>query len=659
MPTKMKKNNSSVLKLRSKLLRILIDRFVTARRGRMSSSQYIRLNKIVKDFLKNRNRYLNASQLLKKLESKIARAGIISALLLFANLSPVNAATPTFVEQTGAANPFNGETISQKSAPVFIDIDGDGDYDVFVGNTDGKIQFFKNTGSSTSPAFDEQTGANNPLSSVDLEYISTIGFADIDNDGDFDAYITQRNTSRDNFFYRNTGSTTSPTFSVQTGTNNPLNGVNVGNFASIHFADIDNDGDYDAFLGEYDKVINYFKNTGSATSPTMTEQTGSNALFPDPVVDAFVTRISLADIDNDEDLDAFIGDWDGTLTYYKNTGSSSGPIFSKLTGVDNPMNGVDVGDGANPAFVDIDGDGDTDLFVGEDDAVINYYKNTNNAPTALDLSASTVAEKTVADVGTLSTTDADSSDTHTYSLVAGTGDTDNASFTISGDTLKTANASVTAGQKNIRIKVTDNLGGKYEKVFNIDVTSTPAVVTDTTAPVFVASYPKTSTIGSNSFIVVTQLNEPGKVYYVILTDGATAPSASEVKNGTGSAGSTAVTSGNFAILTANSDTSATITGLIANTAYDVYVIAEDDESTPNLQSSATLVEVSTNNDNNAPTVPSLTSPENGATVTLPLTLTWKKSSDPDGDAVTYSYLVCEDQDFSGCDATNVTSSSTS
>jgi len=57
--------------------------------------------------------------------------------------------------------------------------------------------------------------------------------------------------------------------------------------------------------------------------------------------------------------------------------------------------------------------------------------------------------------------------------------------------------------------------------------------------------------------------------------------------------------------------------MTADTAYDVYVIEEDDERTPNLQSSATLVEVSTNSDNKAPTVPALLSPANGATVTLP------------------------------------------
>ena len=63
----------------------------------------------------------------------------------------------------------------------------------------------------------------------------------------------------------------------------------------------------------------------------------------------------------------------------------------------------------------------------------------NFAPTDIALSNDTVAENqpSATDVGTLSTTDPDAGDTHTYSLVSGAGDTDNASFKISGDKLQT------------------------------------------------------------------------------------------------------------------------------------------------------------------------------------------------------------------------------
>ena len=64
--------------------------------------------------------------------------------------------------------------------------------------------------------------------------------------------------------------------------------------------------------------------------------------------------------------------------------------------------------------------------------------NVNEAPSDLALSSTTVAENVAANstIGTLSTTDVDASNTFTYTLVSGTGDTDNAAFTITGADFK-------------------------------------------------------------------------------------------------------------------------------------------------------------------------------------------------------------------------------
>jgi hypothetical protein len=57
----------------------------------------------------------------------------------------------------------------------------------------------------------------------------------------------------------------------------------------------------------------------------------------------------------------------------------------------------------------------------------------------------------------------------------------------------------------------------------------------------------------------------------------------------------------------------------------------------------------TNPPNNAPSVPDLVFPENGqAVVGTDITSRWKKSQDPDGDAITYSVYYCTDQNFSNC-----------
>src|SRR5262249_5169745 len=93
---------------------------------------------------------------------------------------------------------------------------------------------------------------------------------------------------------------------------------------------------------------------------------------------------------------------------------------------------------ADGAMLTINGNNYQILYAGADgnDVVLEA----NNAPTDIALSGTSVAENQPSGttVGTLSTTDPDSGDSHTYSLVSGPGDTDNASFTIVGNELKTA-----------------------------------------------------------------------------------------------------------------------------------------------------------------------------------------------------------------------------
>ena len=99
--------------------------------------------------------------------------------------------------------------------------------------------------------------------------------------------------------------------------------------------------------------------------------------------------------------------------------------------------------------------------------------NVNEAPTAVALSNHTINESAGANatVGAFSTTDPDTGQTYTYSLVTGTGSIDNASFTISGNTLL-ANTSFDYEVKNsysIRVRTTDNGTGNlwYEEVFTV------------------------------------------------------------------------------------------------------------------------------------------------------------------------------------------------
>ncbi|MGL3001882.1 beta strand repeat-containing protein, partial [Flavobacterium sp. RSSB_23] len=106
----------------------------------------------------------------------------------------------------------------------------------------------------------------------------------------------------------------------------------------------------------------------------------------------------------------------------------------------------------------------------------------NEAPTDISLSAAAINENVAANstVGSLSSTDADSGNTFTYSLVAGTGSTDNASFNISGSNLRitTSPDFETKSSYSIRIRTTDQGGLFFEKAFTITINNVNEAPTD-------------------------------------------------------------------------------------------------------------------------------------------------------------------------------------
>lgn len=110
--------------------------------------------------------------------------------------------------------------------------------------------------------------------------------------------------------------------------------------------------------------------------------------------------------------------------------------------------------------------------------------STNQAPTNIGLTNTALAENNApgAVVGAFSATDADSSQTHTFELVSGTGSTDNAAFSISGANLVIAGSANYEAKTSysIRVRATDNgfPSQSFEKVFTITVTDTNEPPTD-------------------------------------------------------------------------------------------------------------------------------------------------------------------------------------
>jgi Ca2+-binding RTX toxin-like protein len=111
---------------------------------------------------------------------------------------------------------------------------------------------------------------------------------------------------------------------------------------------------------------------------------------------------------------------------------------------------------------------DTTIFTAQIDAL-------NQTPTNLTLSNSNIGENQAIGtlIGNLSTIDPDSGNTFTYSLVTGTGSTDNALFAITGNQLQ-SNGIFDFETKNsysIRVKTNDQGGLSYEKQLTIGISN--------------------------------------------------------------------------------------------------------------------------------------------------------------------------------------------
>ncbi|MGD1918622.1 MAG: calcium-binding protein [Pleurocapsa sp.] len=83
----------------------------------------------------------------------------------------------------------------QGGAPSFVDLDKDGDLDAFT-NFNGSIKYYENDGSGN---FAENSSAN-PLAAAQVSYYGAPNFADLDKDGDLDAFT---NYNGEVLFYEN------------------------------------------------------------------------------------------------------------------------------------------------------------------------------------------------------------------------------------------------------------------------------------------------------------------------------------------------------------------------------------------------------------------------------------------------------------------------
>ncbi|MBL7076669.1 MAG: VCBS repeat-containing protein [Kiritimatiellae bacterium] len=256
---------------------------------------------------------------------------------------------------------------------------GDLDLDLFVSGSSGTILHRENIGTPSVPAW----GPNvSPWAGVTYGYsgYGAPAFVDIDSDGDQDLFLGGWQVGQVKY-YENSGTLASPNMVLIDADWNTVRHT----LSRPTFADIDADGDFDFFTGGQDGYIQFMPNTGTPSEPSwgaldsmwmglrVCRNNDTNEVYH-YIAPAF------ADIDADGDLDLFVGRYDpGDITMFENVGTALAPAWA--AGVD-PYGGINVGSSSAPTFGDIDADGDLDMLVGDMDGEVSLFENTGTPASA-------------------------------------------------------------------------------------------------------------------------------------------------------------------------------------------------------------------------------------------------------------------------------------
>ena len=260
--------------------------------------------------------------------------------------------------------------------PSFSDVDNDGDNDLFISVLSGAYGFqLKNNFMFYEKEDDFELKTMNFLETFDLLSDINIKFEDLDSDNDLDLIVGTDFDPSDFpwsgkvWFYENVGLDINGE-PIWSNVDFNLINDNEGNNFSPAFADIDLDSDLDMFVGNFNGTISFYRNESNLD--------GIEYVYVEDIPNIDLSGYStpeLVDIDCDQDYDLFIGELNGNIFYYENIGTSYQYDFNLIS---NFFADISVIHRSNPEFYDIDNDNDFDLLIGSGYNNIIVYENIGN-----------------------------------------------------------------------------------------------------------------------------------------------------------------------------------------------------------------------------------------------------------------------------------------
>ena len=242
---------------------------------------------------------------------------------------------------------------------AFADVDNDGFLDLYLANygVGARNILYRNNGDGTFTDVTDSSGVG------DRSWSWSAVFSDVDGDGDQDLYVVNGRypAGEPNRLYLNRGDGTFQDVSREAG-------VDDGNWGlGAAFADVDNDGDMDLFVSNYVGPNKLFINDGTGVFTDFSEESGL-------ADEGWGKGPSFGDVDHDGDLDLYEGDCKLANKMYLNDGSG---VFTDVADQIPVLKNETVRT-KGTAFVDIDDDGDLDLYVVNWGVSNRLYRNEQN-----------------------------------------------------------------------------------------------------------------------------------------------------------------------------------------------------------------------------------------------------------------------------------------
>jgi hypothetical protein len=157
-------------------------------------------------------------------------------------------------------------------------------------NLNDYLVYYENIGSKSNPVFKQMDTDFAGVKQLGLQRIIP-EFADLDKDGDYDLYLG--NSEGTILEFVNNGTSSSPDFILN---NNKFQNIDVGDASAPYFYDVDENGTIDLLCGTYRGPIHYYKNLSSAGAVMQLENDSfGNVLVNELIKQAILTADGFKD----------------------------------------------------------------------------------------------------------------------------------------------------------------------------------------------------------------------------------------------------------------------------------------------------------------------------------------------------------------------------